>query len=101
MDEFRALVSGKPMPATEPEPECVPDADPDIPALYVYAGSTYSNIRSGPGTKYGVVGKVITGEIVEVLDAKADDQYMWYLLREVGTVNAIGWCTANYLKAVE
>ncbi len=106
MDNFRALVAGAPMPAPEPAPEYVPDADPDIPGLYVYAGATYSNVRSGPGTKYGTVGKVSAGEIVHALDAKADEKYIWYLLRRVDAAGApasgtIGWCTSNYLKAVE
>lgn len=98
MKELRAMVAGSAaVPAAEPATEDMPD-DPVYPGEYEYVGATYTNIRSGPGTKYSIIGRVSKGDVCTVLDAQADSKYMWFRITMPGIS---GWCTANYLREVE
>lgn len=58
-------------------------------------GSTV-NLRSGPGTSYGVVTRLYEGEEVEVMQ---DDGSGWVQLRAMAGNNEIGWMSGNFLTA--
>jgi len=55
MAAFRAAL-GAVTPEPKPEKPGQPAA-PVFPALYTYAGDTSVNVRGGPGTAYGVIGR--------------------------------------------
>ncbi len=55
------------------------------------ASSTSLNVRSGPGTSFGVVDTLFEGEIVEVTECQANG---WCYVEHTGTN---GWVSSSYL----
>jgi hypothetical protein len=57
----------------------------------------WKNLRSGPGTRYGVVKEIKTGETVEVLGSSTDvGGYQWFRVRTSDGVEA--WIAAQLIK---
>ena len=57
-----------------------------------YNGNGYMNIRAGAGTGYAIVGKLVTGQRVEILEQKDVNGVLW------GRTEA-GWvCITGYIK---
>lgn len=62
----------------------------------VYVNSNNVNIRSGPGTTYGITGQLSTGATAEVLAGpSAGNGYTWYQI-QYGT-SSNGWIAGMYL----
>ena len=100
MDQFRSALApgttGQPAPLPEPEPEPV-EEDPSYPYMGSYTGSTYVNLRSGPGTEYTQIGKFSKGQNCIVLDEKNG----WLeIITHEQTPILRGWCINTYTKAV-
>lgn len=57
-----------------------------------YAQVDYLNIRSGPTTKYRIVGKVMSGKEVYIIDFV--DNSTWYKIYHKGV---IGYATSQYV----
>ena len=55
------------------------------------ASTTALNVRSGPGTSFGIVDTLYTGEIVEIVECEPGG---WCYIEHVGTN---GWVSSNYL----
>lgn len=51
----------------------------------------FLNVRKGPSTKYGIISKLVTGRIVEVVSKKGN----WAKISYNG---GYGWCSLLYLK---
>jgi serine/threonine-protein kinase len=59
-------------------------------------GGGVKNIRSGPGTDYGVVGSVATGDRVKIVGSDSDrGGYVWYRVSYAG---GEGWIAAQLLQ---
>jgi serine/threonine protein kinase, bacterial len=59
-------------------------------------GGGVKNIRSGPGTDYGVVGSVATGDRVKIVGSNSDrGGYVWYRVSYAG---GEGWIAAQLLQ---
>jgi uncharacterized protein YraI len=94
-DEFGSLGG---LTVLEPRPvggaSNVPIPTPGTPmltALYVV------NIRSGPGTQYDIMGKLVQGQKAEVVGVSADG--IWWIIRVEGANNGQGWVASKYVKA--
>ena len=63
------------------------------PYYYIYSPNDgFLNLRSGPGTKFSIIGPMYNGQEVRILERAGD----WVRVRhESGTV---GWCSAKYLR---
>ena len=85
MDAFRKLVA-----ATE-----APDPEPVLPALYQYAGATFVNVRTGPGTAHPVISRLSRSGRCIVLALSND--WAEIILHEQ-TPMMRGWCISNYLR---
>lgn len=83
MNAFRTKLSNVNSPATPVE----------TTKLYVYSGSSYVNIRTGPGTSYEAIDKLKAGERCEVTQRSG----MWAKIQKGNTV---GWCISDYLKEI-
>jgi uncharacterized protein YraI len=56
------------------------------------------NMRSGPSTVYGVVGKVPTGTRIKILDSGCDREgYLWYNVHAPATGRS-GWIAAHLVN---
>ena len=56
------------------------------------------NIRSGPGTVYGIVGKISTGSRVKILSQKQDrGGYLWYKIYNPSSKTE-GWMAAQLIS---
>lgn len=55
------------------------------------------NMRNGPGTEYSVIGKLVRGNDVQVLQ---DPGFGWVKLQVVET-GRVGWMSASLLKKIE
>ncbi|MGY6530204.1 MAG: protein kinase domain-containing protein [Cyanobacterium sp.] len=56
------------------------------------------NIRSGPGTAYGIVGTGVTGEGIDILDSGYDSGgYLWYRVYHP-TSGVTGWMAAQLVN---
>ena len=78
------------------EPEVTPveiTADPDPIDMREVAGSRV-NMRSGPGTNYGVLATLSRGELAEVLEV---DVTGWARIRVIGS-DQIGWMAERLLQ---
>ncbi|MBV2359811.1 SH3 domain-containing protein [Thalassococcus sp. CAU 1522] len=67
------------------------DAEPD---LRLITGSRV-NMRNGPGTDYSVVGRLVRGDQVEILQNSGDG---WVKLRALKG-NRVGWMSARFVTA--
>lgn len=89
MDAFRALLGGE-EPAPEPEPEV-------LPALYRYAGATFVNVRTGPGTGHASIGRIARGERCIVLALSGG----WAEIVQHELAPMVrGWCIGDFLQRV-
>ncbi len=61
------------------------------------------NIRSGPGTSYGIVGTFADGEIINIVDeAYASDGAKWYKVRfKSSGVDTYGYVISTWVKNVQ
>ncbi len=62
---------------------------------YQAAASTSLNVRSGPGTNFGVVGVLQTNQVVNVLECNASNT--WCRIQDRTTR---GWASARYLRPI-
>lgn len=70
----------------------------DPPALYTYTGGSYVNLRSGPGTNYGKIGKVLASDELLVLQINTG----WAEVIKYNDTPALrGWCVDTYLRRNE
>lgn len=91
MEAFRAAVGTSQAPSHEPgSPIQV-----TLPALYVYAGDSGVNVRSGPGTENNVLGKLTAGQRCIVLTMA--NGWAEIILHEQ-TPMLRGWCIDTYLR---
>lgn len=67
-------------------------AKPSTPI--VTAGESNVNIRSGPGTNYSIVGKLLAGQSLEIMGRNADSS--WW---QVSTSSGLGWVAASVTTA--
>lgn len=59
----------------------------------VYNVSSYLNVRNGPGTNHGIIGKLYNGNAVTIIR----EQSGWYNINYNGNTNA--WVSKNYVKS--
>lgn len=62
----------------------------------VIVNSARLNIRSGPGTRYGIIGKASRNDTVTVLARNATGD--WVQIRLPGNQGGFGWVAATYLR---
>ena len=86
-------------PTTEPPPspaeikQSIQETSPsELPV--VTAGESNVNIRSGPGTDYGIMGKLPAGQSLEIIGRNTDSS--WW---QVPTTNGLGWVAAHVTTA--
>lgn len=85
-----ALIAATPVPAVAWPDPTVPSASDQATAPLVTAAKTDVNIRSGPGTNYGVIGLLRTGQSLEIVGRTADSA--WW---QVSTPQGLGWVSAK------
>lgn len=86
MGAFRKLiVDGEP----------APEPDPGLPALYEYAGATFVNVRTGPGTAHPAISQLSRADRCIVLSISGE--WAEIVLHEQ-TPMVRGWCIDNYLR---
>lgn len=89
MDAFRAKLADEPTPGPDPEPA------PAMPALYRYAGATFVNVRTGPGTQFAVIGRLANNEQLIALAWQAG----WAEIILHGQRPMLrGWCINDFLR---
>ena len=86
-----------PPPPTHTSPPNPPPANKSATTGTVYGNAgDKKNLRSGPGTKYGIVKEIATGETVEVLGSSSDEGgYMWSRVRTSDGTEA--WIASHLL----
>jgi len=89
-DSLRGLIA-EPIPPAEPEPE----PETYLPAIYKYAGASYTNVREGPGTSFVSIGKLSAGEECIVLDS--NNGWVDTVLHNQAPI-VRGWCSDKYLR---
>ncbi len=69
-----------PQPVAPPPPQATPAPASSVPTNATVAGKPGSkNVRSGPGTGYGVVTTTYPGDRIQVIGGKYNsDNYLWY-----------------------
>jgi lysozyme len=72
-----------------------PPPDPSGDRYRVTAGTL--NVRSGPGTNYPVIGRMVKNDIVEALASNPDGS--WLRVRRL-TDGLMGWVSAAYLQKI-
>ncbi len=76
------------VPVTNPEPLPIPAASAVISTeVQLLQAAVNVNIRSGPGTTYGIVGKVFAGQSAQVTGAMPDNSW-WRVLCPDGSVGS-------------
>ncbi len=50
------------------------------------------NVRSGPGTKYAVTGRLFANQVVNIMDCRGN----WLGIRDPQTTEQIGWIHKGY-----
>ena len=95
MEAFRAALATVTIPEHTPEPKPEQPAVPTFPALYVYAGDSGVNVRSGPGTTHGVLGKLSAGQ--RCIALAVADGWAEVILHEQSPMLR-GWCIDTYLR---
>lgn len=79
--------------AAQPEAAIEITADPDPIDMREVAGSRV-NMRSGPGTDYGVLATLSRGELAEILEIDASG---WARIRVIGS-DQVGWMAIRLLQ---
>ncbi|KZL29238.1 SH3 domain-containing protein [Pseudovibrio sp. Ad37] len=54
------------------------------------------NLRTGPGTNYNVIGRVIPNQAINIADCKGN----WLGIRDAQTSEQIGWVHKGYMQRV-
>lgn len=54
------------------------------------------NLRTGPGTNYGVIGRLISNQAINIVDCKGN----WLGIRDPQTSEQIGWVYKGYMYRV-
>lgn len=82
-------------------PEVEPVAQPAVAVAssidYRAVNGSAVNLRTGPGTSYGIVTQLLRDEQVEVMDETGDG---WVKLRAVDG-NEVGWMSADFLTRLQ
>ena len=92
MAAFRAALGA----TVTPKPEIPPNPTVlTFPALFIYTGDTYVNVRSGPGASHAVVGKFSAKEKCIVLSV--ENGWADIVLFEQKPM-VRGWCIDTYLR---
>ena len=94
MATFRAALATTTTPEPKPEPKPEP-TELIFPAMYAYVGDSGVNVRSGPGTTHGVLGKLSADQkciVLAVVDGWAE-----VVLHEKSPMLR-GWCIDTYLR---
>ncbi|AUC60189.1 Serine/threonine protein kinase [Cyanobacterium sp. HL-69] len=86
-------------PAPNPPVNNSPPPSVNVPTNARIGGSMgVKNIRSGPGTAYGVVGSGVTGEGIDILDSGYDSGgYLWYRVYHPAS-GVTGWMAAQLVN---
>ena len=95
MAAFRGALAAVTAPEPKPGPE--QPAVLAFPALYAYAGDSGVNVRNGPGTSNGILGKLSAGQRCIVL-AMANGWAEIVLHEQVPMIR--GWCIDTYLRRI-
>lgn len=83
-------VTVQPVPVNSPAPAASPTIDPNGACTVQSAGAASINVRSGPGTGFGVVAQLPFGSSAPVIGRLADNS--WY---QVNVSSVIGWVSAS------
>ena len=81
--------------STSSVPSTTTTTAPTIPARTPSAGwcnATSMHIRSGPGTDYGAIGGLVTGEKVDILGREGD----WYKIK---FKDGVGYVSAQFISS--
>ncbi|SFJ93098.1 SH3 domain-containing protein [Pseudovibrio ascidiaceicola] len=54
------------------------------------------NLRTGPGTNYNVIGRLIPNQAINIADCKGN----WLGIRDAQTSEQIGWVHKGYMRRV-
>ncbi|KZK80980.1 Bacterial SH3 domain protein [Pseudovibrio sp. W64] len=54
------------------------------------------NLRTGPGTNYNVIGRLIPNQAINIADCKGN----WLGIRDAQTSEQIGWVYKGYMRRV-
>ena len=79
--------------APEPEPELPVEPEPAARIGYVAGISTFLKVRTGPGSDFDVVGKLLEGDTVEVVEELEG----WYIIRFSSGAGNLGYVSADYI----
>jgi uncharacterized protein YraI len=82
-------------PTLTPILTATPTPPPAQAHLTVTAGAL--NVRSGPGTHYGVIGLLENGQTAEITGRSPDSQ--WWQISFPGVTDGHGWVAARYVEA--
>jgi hypothetical protein len=89
-EQRQSVIVQSEAPAT-PKPDTKP-----VEEVYEYTGASYTNIRTGPGTKYADIGNIGHGGRVTKLGEKGS----WWNIRHHAS-GKVGWCAnTNLFKKV-
>jgi uncharacterized protein YraI len=73
----------------------IPTPGVGMPAM---TASITLNIRSGPGTNYAIIGKMIQDQTAEVVGISADG--LWWAIKIPDAQNGRGWVAAQYVTVI-
>jgi hypothetical protein len=76
-----------------PEPTATPESTPTPEAVRLVINNPTLNVRSGPGTNYGVIGQARNGERYDVSGRNAAGS--WYQINFNGQT---GWVSGDYVR---
>lgn len=92
-----ATPTPKPTATPTPKPTATPTPKPTATPTPSESGTAiatdYVNLRTGPGTSYGVIRTLQKGEELEVLDSSNKD---WVKVKT--SKNETGWCSTEYIE---
>lgn len=88
--------------APEPEPPKPPEKpeEPEVPVVHtgrVIGISSYLRVRSGPGPEHEVIGQLLEGDTVEILEEIEG----WYMIRYPVDGDSRGYVSAEYVIEIE
>jgi serine/threonine protein kinase, bacterial len=99
--------AASPTPTVSPVPSPVQEQPTPIPPIPItdprsnatIVGKTESkNVRSGPGTNYGVVQEVLKGDRVQILNTQQSGGYSWSQIY-IPSTGAQGWIASQLVAA--
>ena len=69
----------------------IPEGTPSVG----WCNATSMHIRSGPGTDYGAIGGLVTGEKVDILGREGD----WYKIKFKDGKDGVGYVSAQFISS--